>query len=209
VTLARHLVKAIPDLVTAGFLYWLWIDPAHFGVPAFRAAVFTLLLEFFVIHAGGFMAVTVYDPAATRRTRILRLAGWTAGYLAAVSLFALGFDAWWMVGAFCWFCFAKLQALWTGAPLAERDRSHAVASWALSVVVFLGAIFATVELAVPELGADQAIREAAGFAGEGGVWEREPHRALAGAVLYFALMGLARPLLAWAFAPRGAAEAVA
>ncbi len=28
------------------------------------------------------------------------------------------------------------------------------------------------------------------------MWEAEPHRALAGAVLYFAIMGLSRPLLA-------------
>jgi hypothetical protein len=30
----------------------------------------------------------------------------------------------------------------------------------------------------------------------------EPQRALAGGVLYFAIMGLLRPVLAWEFAPR-------
>jgi hypothetical protein len=207
-TLLRHVAKAVPDLVTAGLLYAVWADPVRFGSDWFRAAAFTLLLEFFVIHAGGFMAATVYDPAATQRVRLLRLAGWTAGYVAFISAFALGFDAWWMVGAFLWFCFSKLQAIWTGGPVTERDRSHAIVSWALSVAVFLGAIFATLEYDVPELGADAAVRAAAGF-GAGGMWEAEPHRALAGGVLYFALMGLARPLLAWAFSPRAARPAAA
>jgi len=49
------------------------------------------------------------------------------------------------------------------------------------------------------------MRDAAGFDAKGGLWEAEPHRALAGGVLYFTLMGLSRPLLAW-FAVRPAAE---
>ena len=56
--------------------------------------------------------------------------------------------------------------------------------------------FATVTVDVPELGVTPEIRDAAGFDAKGGVWEAEPHRALAGAVLYFAIMGLSRPLFA-------------
>src|SRR5262245_3314206 len=170
----------------------------------FRAATLALLLEFFVIHAGGFMAVTVTDPEASKRARLLRLSGWTAGYLAFVSLFALGFRAWWMIWAFLWFCFSKVQAIWTEAPPLERDRSHAVTSWALSVAVFLGAVSATAFYdEVPRLGVSAQVVVAAGFdPASSALWEAEPHRALAAAVLYFTMMGLARPLLAWAFASR-------
>jgi len=195
------LLRAVPDLLSAALLYAVWIEPQRYGIEAFRAASLALMLEFFVIHAGGFMAVTVTDPSATPGRRTLRLAGWSVGYLAFISLFALGFQAWWMVGAFAWFCFSKLQAIWTVAPPTERDRWHAIVSWALSVAVFLGAIGITLENEVPLLGVTEALRDAAGFTGDG-VWEREPHRAIAGGVLYFAIMGLSRPFLAWGFVAR-------
>ena len=120
-----------------------------------------------------------------------------------MSLFALGFEAWWMVPAFAWFCFSKLQAIWMGGEITERDRWHAIVSWALSVAVFLGAVFATAALDVPTFGAGPAIRDAAGFDGKStGLWEAQPHRAIAGAVLYFTLMGLSRPIFSKSFAVR-------
>ena len=199
------VLKAFPELISATLLLALWIEPQRFGIEWFRSGVLALMLEFFVIHAGGFMAVTVTDPEASPRLRALRLAGWTAGYLLFIALFAWGFEAWWMVAAFAWLCFSKLQAIWTDAAPTERDRTHAVVSWALSVAVFLGAIGLTVESDVPMLGATAAVRDAAGFDAAGGVWEAEPHRAIAGAVLYFTIMGLSRPFLALGFAGRGRA----
>ena len=165
--------------------------------------MFTLLLEFFVLNSGGFMAVLMYDPETAPRKRMLQIAGLGAFYLVFISAFAWGFDAWWMLAAFAWLTFGKLQAIWTGAPPTERDRAHAITSWALSVAVFLGSVFATALFDVPVLGATAEVRDAAGFDGKStGLWEAEPHRALAGAVLYFAIMGLGRPLLARGFAPR-------
>lgn len=201
-----RLFRAVPELASAALLFALWIEPQRFGVEWFRSGVLALLLEFFVIHASGFMAITVTDPQATARVRTLRLAGWSAGYLAFVGAIAWGFEAWWMVGAFGWLCFSKLQAIWRNAPPTERDRTHAVVSWALSVVVYLGAIAITVASDVPMFGATAEMRDAAGFDASGGAWEAEPHRAIAGAVLYFAILGLSRPFLAGAFAARAAAR---
>ena len=204
-----HFAKALPELISAAVLAALWMEPQRFDIAWFRAGVFALLLEFFAIHAGGFMAVTVTDPEATKRARTLRLLGWTAGYLAFVSLFALGFQAWWMVPAFAWFCFSKLQAIWMGGEITERDRGHAIVSWALSVAAFLGSVAATAILDVPTFGAGPEIRDAAGFDGKStGLWEAEPHRAIAGAVLYFTIMGLSRPFLARGFAARSSQRVV-
>ena len=191
-----HPLKAVPELATAGLLFALWAEPQRFSIEWFRSGVLTLLLEFFVIHAGGFMGVLLYDPESSRRKRSLQLAGLGAGYLLFIGAFAWGFDAGWMVIAFAWLCFSKLQAIWTGAAPTENDRWHAMSSWALSVAVFLGAVGLTVSLDVPALGvtADMA------FDPKGGAWEAEPNRALAGGVLYFAVMGLARPVLSWTFA---------
>jgi len=200
VTFLRQVPKGLPDLFTAGLLYVIWSEPMRFGMEWFRAASLAMLLEFFVIHAGGFMAVTVVDPEATKTARLLRLLGWSAGYMAFIALFAIGLDAAWLPWAFAWFCFSKVQAIWTVAPPTEADRGHAMSAWALSVVLYLGSVLATSFYdEVPELGASAYVRIAAGFTG-GGLWESEPHRALAAGVLYFGAMGMLRPLLAWGFA---------
>ena len=202
------LLKAIPELASAAFLLALWNEPQRFPIGWFRSGVLTLLLEFFVIHASGFMAVLMYDPETPARKRALQVGGLGVFYLLFISAFAWGFDAWWMLLAFAWLCFGKLQAIWSGPTPRESDRALAITSWALSVAVYLGSVAATAILDVPALGASAAVRDAAGFDGNSrGLWEAEPHRALAGAVLYFTVLGLSRPLLALAFSSGSIAEA--
>ena len=169
----------------------------RFGTEWFRGAVFTLLLEFFVLNSGGFLAVLMYDPETRPRTRMLQISGLGVFYFLFIGAFAWGFDAWWMLLAFAWLIFGKLQATWTGAQPTEEDRFHAIASWALGVAVFLGSVFATAALDVPTFGSTAEVRDAAGFDGKStGLWEAEPHRTIAAAVLYFTIMGLSRPPMA-------------
>jgi hypothetical protein len=193
-----HLLKALPELLTAALLFAVWKDPLYFGAEWVRAGVMTLLLEFFVIHSGGFMAVLMFASDTSKRTRTLQLLGLSAFYLLFISAFAWGFDAWWMLPAFAWLVFGKLQAVWgsgSDSEAAKRAQTVAIVSWALSVAVYLGSVFATaVPPGVPKLGITEAVRDAAGFDGNStGLWESEPHRAIAGAVLYFIIMGLFRP----------------
>ena len=180
----RHALKAVPELLSAALLLALWVEPQRFGAEWFRAGVLTLLLEFFVLNAGGFLAFLMYDPETSARKRILRVAALGAGYLAFISAFALAFDAWWMLTAFAWLCFSKIQAIWTGAPPTERNQFHAGASWALGVAVYLGAVFLSAMVyPLPPLGVGPEILEGARFdAKSSGIWEAEPHRALAGAL---------------------------
>ena len=189
-------MKALPELVSAGLLFWLWLDPMRFGIEWFRSGVLTLMLEFFVVHSAGFMSVFMFDPESPPRKRMLLVAGLGVFYLLFISGFAWGFDAWWMLWVFAWLCFSKIQAIWHGGEPEERDRMAAMAGWAFSVAVFLGSVGASVMLDFPRLGVTDAIRDAARFDANGGVWEAEPHRALAGAVVYFIIMGLSRPLFA-------------
>lgn len=176
-----HALKAVPELLSAALLLALWVEPQRFGIEWFRAGVLTLLLEFIVINASGFMAHLMYNPETSARDRSLVVAALGAVYLLFISGYALAFDAWWMLGAFAWLIFGKLQAIWTGAPPTERDRMNAGGCWGLSVAVFLGAVLLSVMVyPLPPLGAGPEFRDAAGFNAKGGVWEAEPHRALAG-----------------------------
>lgn len=189
------VLKALPELISAGILYMLWIEPQRFGAEWFKSGVLTMLLEFFVVHATGFMSVLMYDPETSKAKRSLQIGGLSVLYFLMISGFAWGFDAWWMLGAFAWLCFSKLQAIWGGGKPTDHDQFVAIASWALSVAVYLGAVGISVTTDVPALGVTEDIRAAAGFDG-GGEWEREPWRAIAAGVLYFIAMGLSRPLFA-------------
>lgn len=191
------LLKALPELISAAILFALWAEPQRFGVEWFKSGVLALLLEFFVIHASGFMAVLMYDPETPKAKRSLQIAGLGAFYLLFIGLCAWGFDASWMVWAFAWLLGSKLASIWSGGTPREIDRAVAIGSWALAVAVYLGAVGLTATVDVPRLGVTDAVRDAAGFDGKSeGLWEAEPWRALAGAVLYFAVMGLSRPLFA-------------
>jgi len=190
-----HVLKALPELISAGVLYMLWIEPQRFGAEWFRSGVLTMLLEFFVVHATGFMSVLMYDAGTSKKKRSLQIAGLSVIYFLFIGGFALGFDAWWMLWAFAWLCFSKLQAIWSGGPPTDHNQFVAMASWALSVAMYLGAVGISVTTDVPALGVTEDIRAAAGFDG-GGEWEREPWRAIAAGVLYFIAMGLSRPLFA-------------
>src|SRR6185295_15930600 len=68
------------------------------------------------------MGVLMYDPGTSAAKRSLQIAGLGAGYLLFISAFAWGFDAWWMLPAFAWLCFSKIQAIWTGAERRGADR---------------------------------------------------------------------------------------
>ena len=188
-------LKAVPELATAWFLYSIWLEPLRFGDGWLKVGVMTLLLEFFVVHSAGFMAVVMYDPETSRKKRALQVLGLSLFYILFISGFALGFDAWWMLSAFAWLVFSKLQAIWSDGPPTEKDRFIAIASWALSVAVYLLSVGASVMNDWPPLGVTSEVREAAGFTG-GGEWEKDPWRALVAGVIYFSVMGFSRPLFA-------------
>jgi hypothetical protein len=200
-----HWLKAIPELISAGILLALWMEPARFGIEWFKSGVLALLLEFFVIHASGFMAVLMFDPEMSRAKRSALIMALSSFYILMMSAFAWGFDAWWMLYAFLWLIASKQVAIWHGGPPTERDRGIAIAAWALSVAVYLGSVAATAILDVPRLGVTDEVRASTGFTGEG-LWEAEPWRALAGAVLYFTLMAFSRPMFARAQARAMAAR---
>jgi len=195
------LLAAIPDLLTAAGFLLVWMRTDLAGPQWVATGMTTMLLEFFVVHASGFYAVVMYgdDP---RGRRVLHLAGLACLYLLLIAAFAWGFHAWWMIGAFFWLSLGKMLTVWNApakragfGPVFDQQTT-AMAAWALSVAVYLGAVSASVMVDWPAYGVTPEVTTAAGFdLNSHGMWEATPYRALAGGALYFGAMGLLRTLL--------------
>jgi hypothetical protein len=194
------LLAAIPDLLTAAAFWLVWTQTEQFGPKWVATGVTTMLLEFFVVHASGFFTVIMVDDSP-RTKRVQYLAGLASLYLLLIAAFAWGLHAWWMVGAFCWLSLGKMLTTWN-APAVKGyqqsfDRSMvAMAAWALSVLVYLGAVIVSSEMDLPAYGVTPEVTTAAGFnVHSGGIWEATPYRALADGAMYFGTMGVLRTLL--------------
>jgi hypothetical protein len=72
---------------------------------------------------------------------------------------------------------------------SEDSKLFMVRGWAVGAMAYLGAVFATTLLPVPELGIDAGVRAAADLPG-GGLWIDEPQRVIAAGFLYFTMLGL-------------------
>jgi hypothetical protein len=209
------LLAAIPDLLTAAGFLLVWMHTEWFKPQWVATGMTTMLLEFFVVHASGFYAVVMYGDGPRGR-RVLQLAGLAALYLLMIVAVAWGMHAWWMVGAFFWLTVGKMLAVWNGPTRAlgfeqSFDRQMmAMASWALSVAGYLGAMCASVMVDWPAYGVTPDVVRAAGFdPSSSGEWEATPYKALAGGALYFGAMALLRTLLRLILLRRGSRDTAA
>lgn len=197
---------AFPDLSTAGGLLAVWVWPGMIGPGWIAGAVGTFMLEFFVLHAGGFFNLVLYS-GASRGARSGVLMTIAAVYLFLVGLLALGLHAAWMVGAFAWLTYGKIRAVWKGAAdvAPAQAKKAAVSAWVSGLLCYLVAVTLTVALPCPPLGLTPQMIAAAHLPGSG-LWIERPYTALAAGVLYFTAMGLLRARM-WALILRHAPPA--
>lgn len=180
----RRLALALPDAVTCALFVLTWLEPFRFGPAAVKTGLIVMLLEFLVVHSSGFFAVLVYDPEASRAKRTLSVLGLSLFYLLFVLAWALSFGEWWPLGAFAWLIGSRLGSIWIDPVPLENERTRQIVFWALSVVLYLGGVLATVDTPLPHFGIPPEIVPALGITG-GGLWLEQPHRVIAFGALYF------------------------
>jgi len=182
------VATAVPTLLlSAKFAYVLVAPTAGGNLQWAVDAVTLLLLEFFLVHA-GFMSIGVM--AMEGRARILLAAGLGAFYLLFVALFAYLFES---KAMFAMAAVLLTTRLGGAATRAKGEFGAHVAVSVAGVLFYLGAVIGTtIPEGFPAFGFTPdvlaAIRPA--FGDSEGVWIDEPHRAVAGAALYFLLLGL-------------------
>lgn len=190
------LASAIPYFILAVVLTRAWIDPMSVDEGAWvPLAVGLMALEFILLHSGVFMGTVAFQArsAARRYGTFALLAGFYGIFAVA---FSLGTGGWEIFEIFGFLMAGRLVTL---VVAAGEGKKQLISRSAAGIVIYLPVVFLTVFVPFPELGVTaEVLREVYPGRG-GGIWEQHPERAMAGAILYFGLMGffelwqLARP----------------
>lgn len=151
-----------------------------------KFGVGVLVLEFIIIHSGGFFNSTLVQQAGGARP--LKLLGLTALYTGFGVAIALSFRSWSIFGAFAFVMTGRLWSVIGGQ--TEMDRAISQRRVLASVLLYLLLTFATLFLPVPRGGISEPLLNEVWPTRKGGAWERQPERALAMGAAYFLVLGI-------------------
>ena len=193
-SILRRLAAAAPDATLAGIYLWCWINPLGWRKTLVAELMLVMLVEFLVVHSGPFLGVLVMgdDSSVSRATRLKMLLGLGAVYLLFAGGMSAAFETWGPVLVFVWLIGAKLFAILLGRRQDGAEQTRQMALWGLSVLFYLGAVFATLLLPVPEFGLTRH-GHAYGVPGEG-EWVSHPQTVIAAGLLYFGALALVKLL---------------
>jgi len=198
------LATAVPYFILTVTLLRVWRDPMSVAdgtwVPF---AVGLMVLEFIVLHSGAFMGALAVGDVPGRRKLLLFL-----GLVALYGIFALAFSlavgSWAIMKVYGILMAGRFMTVMFAGP---QDRTLLLLRSGVGAVVYLGAVFLTLFVPVPEGGIDHAVLEQVYPDRGGGVWERQPEVAIAAGVIYFTVLGLFELLLTGKRGDRWAARA--
>ncbi len=189
-SLIRHwfgaLSSAIPCFALSWVLLDVWRHPLNWDngkwVPF---AVGLLVLEFILIHSGVFMTMlAARQNSATGRALVF------VALIGFYSLFVFGVSA--SIGSteLIWIFVSVLLGRAVGLfTQLDEDPQRILKRSGISMFLYIIAAFASVLLPIPELGITPDVLNQVYPGRGGGVWEREPQRAIAVASAYFFAMG--------------------
>lgn len=185
-------VAAIATTVPCFYLSWVlanvWHDPMAWNDGNWvRLGVGLLLLEFILLHSGAFM-VGVLGQQQNSKQQFKVAATLLTFYTLVVWGFAMSLDT----PALLWIFAGIILGRSLNLLLSPEDSKQAlIARSGIGVLLYLLVVFGTVFLPIPELGITGLVLNEVYPDRGGGLWERQPERAIAGAALYFFLIGLA------------------
>jgi hypothetical protein len=191
-----RLLAALPDAAVAAVYACTWVAPFYFGPDTVKNLMMLMLLEFLVVHSGAFIGLLVLSDTATRKTKTLAIVGFGSFYMMFAAAFSLAFKSWWPALSFFWLLAAKFSIVWL-TPLPRDDEAQRLKTlWLVSVVFYLGAVFAGVLLPLPRLGLNVEVVTMLHLPGEG-LWIEQPHTVVVSGMLYFAACAWSK----WAYRP--------
>lgn len=185
-----RVAAALPDLLTAAIAVWVWLDPTDWRRALVGYGVLIMLVEFILIHAGGFFGMA-HDPARAAPFGRRAVMGLLGLYLVFVASFAWSFGEPLVFLGAAWLLMAKAWPLLAGIGGRSAATQAQRGMWAAATVYYLFAVGVTTVFPVPRLGIVGGGARY-GMEGQSGLWVSEPQTAVAALALYFALVGLTR-----------------
>lgn len=180
-------LSAFPDAAAAAVFLSAWVAPLWWHAGLVRALMLVMLVEFILIHAGGFFAHATGGPRVSRLRRVAVVIGLAAFYLLFIGAFAMAFGEWWPLLALAWLACGKLAQVVLERRDAASERQRQQSLWILSCVAYIGGVMATTLIPVPRLGIGRDIQPLLELPG-GGLWVEQPQRVIAFGLLYFGLL---------------------
>ncbi len=181
------LASAIPYFLLVVVLAWSWVDPMSVDEGVWvPLAVGLMALEFILLHSGVFMGVMAAKAqSAARRAGIFAL---LAGFYAIFAVvFSTVTGTWEVLKIFSFLMAGRFITLIVAS---GEGKQELIARSGAGIAMYIPVVFLTVFVPFPELGVNaEVLREVYPNRG-GGIWEQHPERAIAGAIIYFGLMGL-------------------
>ncbi len=178
---------AVPCIYLSWALFSTWADPmARDGGSWVRFGVGLMVLEFVLLHSGAFMAMVLkLDANPVKRSLML------LGMALLYGLMAWAFSAATDSPALLWI-FGGVVAgrLLTGIIDREAGFQALMARSGFGVGLYLLVTMLTIFVPVPEWGITSSVVNEVYPDRGSGLWEKDPERAVAGAAVYFGLMGL-------------------
>lgn len=186
----ERLLKALPDAVTAGVFFWVWLDPTGWRKELVAQGLLIMLVEFILIHSGGFFGAIVLNPKEERGRRIKMLLGLGIFYSMFVAVWSWQFSSWWPLLFFFWLVGAKLVNLLLGRRTPDELQQRQMGIVGMSVAFYLLCVVATLFLPLPKLG----LTHHGHYYGmpSSGEWVSHPHIVISALVGYFGLLAWAK-----------------
>ena len=184
----QALAAALPDLCMGAVYLVAWMAPARLGAQPIAPLTLIMLLEFIVVHSGGFAGSVMLGPLPARR-KLLAMIGLGGFYTLFVGGFALAFQTWWPLASFWCLMLNRMLSVLLGQAENGDERAMLQRGWAAGVLFYLVFGGFTTMIPLPRLGLTP------GFLGgqhlpSSGLWIDQPWRVMAFGFLYFTATGI-------------------
>ncbi|MFC1497939.1 hypothetical protein ACFLS1_05635 [Verrucomicrobiota bacterium] len=157
-----------------------------------KLSVGIMVLEFILVHSGGFFAACSQRKDKTGKPinkshRIKLMSGLVCVYTMFAVSFSLAFDSWTLFWIFCWVTTSRFLTMLFNAKDGPRMMIYRSG---VSVLLYVSSAFISVFVKLPRGGITKEVLNQV-YPGRGsGEWEKNPQQALLAGMLYFGFLGL-------------------
>lgn len=149
-SVARRLLSAVPDTLTASLYMWCWLAPTAWYPKLTSDLGLAMLMQFFLFHFTALAGHFILAAQGVLARLIVTLVA-LAFYLPVGGAFAYAYGGRGAMFIVCWLLLSQVGAgIWASASEAGRQRQ--LIAWGNAGACYVLGCFAALMLPVPQLG---------------------------------------------------------